>query len=287
MYWFDTSEDDPVEKGSNLDTHLSEEMLEEYCFNRLPEEATAALEDHLLVCVHCQAAVQDLDEYILLMKLATAELRRATETLVPKPELVGVPARDSGASLATARAAERDGRPVSDPRRSSRLPATAARWQPFHPVANKTRMIARTAWAAGLGLACAAGLLLFKTAPAQSAAAVPLVAFRGGEDLSGVHAPAATPLDLQADIADLPGADLPGADLPGADPPGANAYRLEVVDVAGQPIWNQTIPASRGALSAHLPKGLRAGVYWVRLYSRSGDLLREFSLRLDDPARHR
>jgi hypothetical protein len=141
--------------------------------------------------------------------------------------------------------------------------------------------------ATALGLTCLLGLHFLRSEPVQSAASVPLSAFRGGGERFVAHAPAQTPLDLQADIADLPGADSTGADRPGTDPPVVNAYRLEVVDVAGRPVWDQSIPVSSATLSAHVPKGLRAGAYWVRLYSRAGDLLREFSLRLDDPARHR
>jgi anti-sigma factor RsiW len=55
----------------NKGLHLTEEMLEEYCFNRLLETTKAAVEEHLLVCPACQEALQSLDEYISLMKAAT------------------------------------------------------------------------------------------------------------------------------------------------------------------------------------------------------------------------
>ena len=291
MYWFDTSEEDPVEKSSSLNAHLSEEMIEEYCFNRLPEETTVQLEDHLLVCAPCRVAVEDLDEYILLMKLATGELSsqlsRTPEALVPKREFEEPPGLGSDARLAPAYAVERGARSVSVPRLPESRHATSARSEPFRALAFKPRLMTPMICATALGLTCVLGLHFLRREPVQSAAAVPLSAFRGGGDRFVAHAPAQTPLDLEADIADLPGADSTGADLPGADPPVVNAYRLEVVDVAGRRVWDQNIPVASATLSAHMPKGLRAGAYWVRLYSRAGDLLREFSLRLDDPARHR
>jgi hypothetical protein len=235
MYWFDTSEEDAVEKNPSFDMHPSEEILEEYCFNRLPETATDAIEEHLLLCAGCQVALQDLDEYILLMKLAAAE-----HNATPVP--------------------------------SARAAAASGGLEQVRAGVAKLGLIAKATWGTGLVLASVLGLIFFRTTPAQMVSAVPLSAFRGGEDVAITHALAASPLDLQADITDLPG---------------AIAYRIEVVDRAGRPVWDQTVPVSSGTLSAHLPKGLGQGVYWVRLYSGSGALLREFGLRLDDPSRHR
>jgi hypothetical protein len=50
--------------------HPSEDALEEYAFDRLPEDQTATLEEHLLVCSVCQDRLRAVDEYILLMKHA-------------------------------------------------------------------------------------------------------------------------------------------------------------------------------------------------------------------------
>ena len=54
--------------------HLPEETLEEYCFDRLSATETAEVEEHLLVCSSCQLALEELDDYIRLMKAATASL---------------------------------------------------------------------------------------------------------------------------------------------------------------------------------------------------------------------
>src|SRR5271169_6610166 len=56
-----------------FDSHPCEETLEEYCFNRLLEPAQSKVEEHLLICTTCQATLQNLDEYIRLMKAATSE----------------------------------------------------------------------------------------------------------------------------------------------------------------------------------------------------------------------
>jgi hypothetical protein len=52
--------------------HPTPETLEEYAFQRLSEAETEGLEEHLLVCGECQHALADIDEYIVLMKVATA-----------------------------------------------------------------------------------------------------------------------------------------------------------------------------------------------------------------------
>ena len=53
--------------------HLLEQVLEQYSFNRLSEVDTETVEEHVLVCATCQIVLQDIDEYILLMKAAMAE----------------------------------------------------------------------------------------------------------------------------------------------------------------------------------------------------------------------
>jgi putative zinc finger protein len=56
-------------------SHPTEEMLEEYAFERLPETETAVLEEHLLVCEACQRELAGVDEFILRMKAGTAAFR--------------------------------------------------------------------------------------------------------------------------------------------------------------------------------------------------------------------
>jgi hypothetical protein len=70
---FGTPEEVPVHVHPELHPHPAEETLEEYAFNRLAEAETAAVEEHILICSTCQEIFQDMDEYILVMKAATAE----------------------------------------------------------------------------------------------------------------------------------------------------------------------------------------------------------------------
>jgi hypothetical protein len=63
-----------VEAKFTQDGHPDVNTLEEYAFGRLPEPVSENLEEHLLVCARCQSALAEIDEYILLMKHATAQL---------------------------------------------------------------------------------------------------------------------------------------------------------------------------------------------------------------------
>ena len=211
----------------SFDGHLDEQVLEEYWFDRLPESSTSAVEEHLLVCPTCQSNLQSLEEYILLMKLATAD--------------VAVP-RSSGP--------QPSGGPVGEQVRAG------MGWPGFAP---------RTVWVSVVGLLSAVAVVTFRNEATPTASAVPLVAVRSGEE-GMPHAPAGRPLDLSIDVTDLATSDT---------------YRLEVVNKSGQRIWERMTPASNGKLSALLPKSLKAGVYWVRLYSPPGVLIREFGLRLE------
>ncbi len=220
-----------MESSVTFDTHPPEETLEEYCFNRLPEEGTAAIEEHLLLCEICQHTLEDLDEYISLMKATTAEYKL-----------------DAAPKTSTGRIWNR----VRE--------AWAIPWNP--------------GWAVALGLLVVGAVLSWamisimarRIEPPQLSASVMLAAVRGGENFTMNQAPAGRPLDLAVDLADLPPSDT---------------YRLEVVSTQGQSVWNAAPePSSNGKLSARIAKGLSPGIYWVRLYSTQGELLREFGLRV-------
>jgi len=96
------------------------------------------------------------------------------------------------------------------------------------------------------------------------AAFVKLVALRGGEDSAG--APSGRPLDLVFDRTDLP-----------AD----SSYRAEVVNSSGRQMWSGSVRIADQNLSIRVARPLRAGAYWVRLYSSAGPLLREFGLNVE------
>lgn len=78
-------------------------------------------------------------------------------------------------------------------------------------------------------------------------------------------APASRPLLLTADLTQL-------ASYP--------AYRLEVVDAAGRRVVGSPPSPGSGKLSLPIAGGLARGAYYVRLYALSGELLREFGLRV-------
>jgi len=126
----------------------------------------------------------------------------------------------------------------------------------------------------GLGLAAAAMLVLaigfesglrptVGTAPAE----ILLAASRGGEDAAAAVPKAGQPLAVILDLQGLP--QLP-------------EYKLEVVDAGGKPVVRSNHVSQNNQLRASLEKGLQAGAYFVRVYAVSGELLREYALRVRD-----
>jgi len=60
----------PVEISLVSLDHPDESVLEEYVLGRLSDAKVEVLEEHILVCARCQAALAQTDEYIRLMKFA-------------------------------------------------------------------------------------------------------------------------------------------------------------------------------------------------------------------------
>jgi len=142
-------------------------------------------------------------------------------------------------------------------RRQQRQPKAGRRFFPrlipFFPAAS---LIA----AAGLiGLVAMAGLRPWERETAQ-VFAVNLVATRG----AGIEAraPAGRALVLNLELAGLP-----------VQP----SYRVETVDRLGKVVWQGTVPSQDSKAAASL-SGMPAGVYFVRVYAASGELLREYGL---------
>ena len=111
------------------------------------------------------------------------------------------------------------------------------------------------------GLAMAAilvvvGLNWLRPGQPVPAFAVKLAAARGAGAES--QAPAGKPLALDPDLTGLPVAP---------------SYKLEMVDSAGKPVWKGATP---GASAPPVP----AGLYFVRVYSAAGELLREYGLEV-------
>ena len=148
-----------------FELHPREKTLEDYWFNRLQESVVAPLEEHLLVCERCQRDLEELDEYILLMKAATAEGDIVQPPVAPGPGPPG----------------------------GSRRVLQRVRFTPSWPI-----------WATAMGLAAAVVILSSREKPPAAAAPVSLTAIRGAGDASEAHAPAGRPLDLSISAADLP-----------------------------------------------------------------------------------
>jgi hypothetical protein len=123
-----------------------------------------------------------------------------------------------------------------------------------------------TTLAAGLACIMLLGGRTFSQTKPAIPRAVRLVAMRGGEIDGLAPAHSGGPLELIVDSNTLP----PKA-----------GYRLEMVNQSGHEIWSG-VPAVAGTtLSAHITESPRPGVYWIRLYSSRGELLREFGMRVE------
>jgi hypothetical protein len=239
-----------VEALFSIQGHPTTEAFEEYAFKRLSEADTEKLEEHLLVCEECQTSLAEVDEYILLMKQATAQYEPAPKSRSDSPRMGDLFA----ASLLR-----------KGPRRS-------------------------LTYAVGLIAVTASVFLMMGSRPLgwashseteAASASVELLALRGGAPGTN-QAQSGRPLDLKIDLTgveDGTGAGSAGV-ISDSTTSEAKQYRIEVVDAVGKLVWSGEAVGVEGSLSAHLPKSLTPGQYWVRLYSR-GALLREFGLGAD------
>ncbi|MEQ1886380.1 MAG: zf-HC2 domain-containing protein [Bryobacteraceae bacterium] len=64
---------DGTRSSSSLRSHPSEELLEQYCLGRVTDPELTRLEEHLLRCPGCCTRAEDMDEYIVAMKVGLAE----------------------------------------------------------------------------------------------------------------------------------------------------------------------------------------------------------------------
>ena len=149
-------------KGLSFKSHPSEDLLEEYAFQRLAGEQVAPLEEHLLACSSCQEALAEIDEYLVLMRQGTAQ------TAVS---------------------------PAREPRRS-----WWPTWMPNLAPAFTMKWAHNWAWTAAGALACLAAALLLSHRPVPIApVSIALVPLRGGETNT---APRGAPLELQLEPGD-------------------------------------------------------------------------------------
>jgi hypothetical protein len=218
-----------VPKGLSFTSHPSEDLLEEYAFQRLAEEHVAPLEEHLLACSSCQEALAEIDEYLLLMKRGTAQ------------------------------AAVSPGR---EPRRSwwrgwmpNRAPGFASKWAPT--------WAHNWAWTAAGALACLAAAILLSHRPVPIApVSIALVPLRGGETNT---APRGAPLELQLEPGDSSSpADYRIEIVTVAGKRVWNGAAKLKPPATGGGLANGKLEAAK--LEAEVTPGLGKGLYWVRLY---------------------
>lgn len=104
--------------------------------------------------------------------------------------------------------------------------------------------------------------VMLRTPGDLSPASVTLRSERGGAVDLAAQAPSGAPLDLHIQSSHL---------TVGPD------YRVAIVDSAGQYAWAGGFDAD----VAHVPGGLSAGTYWVRLFDGQQRLLQEYGLQLN------
>ena len=223
--------------------HATEEILEEYSFGRIREPQLGWLEEHLMICPECQAELDGIEEYKMFMKAGLASFE--SERLAAAGD-ADSPA--SGDSALRSRSAVREA--VSRGFFLPRIPG------------------AKYLLAAGVllvvGDTAVSWRMQYSPAAMAPLATIRLTALRGGEG-DVARAPSGRPLELVFGRTDLP------ADL---------SYRAEMVNSSGRQVWSGSVRIAEQSLSLRMDGPLRAGTYWVRLYTSDGQLLREFGLRV-------
>ena len=53
-----------------LDSHFSRDVLERYALGLLSEDGCADVEEHILICAHCQTQLGEEDTYISVLRSA-------------------------------------------------------------------------------------------------------------------------------------------------------------------------------------------------------------------------
>ena len=194
------------------DFHGTDDQLELYARGRLPESDLPVLEEHLMICTTCREKLDEIADFALGMREASAAL------------------------------------PVPQTRRSE--------------------------W----GLASFFRRPAFSMAIAFAALLVVLGVFSNGRPQ---FAPSAS-LQLTATRGEMPIAvaarefDLTLSDGPREGGP----FRVEVLNATGASVWSGLAESGPAGVRFKLTQRLVQGDYFVRLYSVSGKLLREYGFRI-------
>lgn len=199
--------------------HASEETLESYAMGSLGGPALAEVEEHLLVCPHCQEQLKEIDGYVAAMRNAAAGLERKDESR-----------------------------------------------KEFWTRVSRALTIRRIGWAMAIAALLILGIsirLSLRSSPPAQPLALVLETNRGSELQ---RAPAGRPLTLSLDVTGLP-----------VWP----AYDVEAVDAKGAVQAQFHTAAAPSGIEIRLAEGLRRGNYFVRIYSPSRELLREYGVQVD------
>ncbi len=137
-------------------------------------------------------------------------------------------------------------------------------------VKTSSAVVSRSLVAAILGAGVVIVALAFgipHTRQVREASEVELAAMRGGGP-SMARARARAPIVIAIDTTDLDD---------------RHGLRIQMVDAAGKPVWSGAAsePGGGNRITARIDARLAAGVYWIRLYSATDELLREFGLRTE------
>ena len=124
----------------------------------------------------------------------------------------------------------------------------------------------RPAWGLALAAAMAALIVVGVRTPGNTVPVAVMLEASRGPLAAHAPAPAGKPLTLKMDLAELPAA--PG-------------YHAEVVDQTGRRLWEGAAAIRAGRAAVDISKPLPAGRYYVRLYSASSELLREYGLEVN------
>ena len=74
--------------------HIAEDALELYVMGRLSEPETEPVEEHLLVCHHCQDLLEETEEFVKAIRVAARELENEPEAQ-PQVQLRSEPKAES------------------------------------------------------------------------------------------------------------------------------------------------------------------------------------------------
>lgn len=253
-----------------LSRHLSEELLEEYAMGRLPEHRAAAVEEHLLLCNHCQNELVALDEFRYALAAAMPAVLARQNGQLPHYYAAKQPAGRQAAGLLPEAGSANQPNPKSGSNPwSGNNPWSAPNpdsWgnRLWHQAKQALSFRPSPAWAmAGACVALAVMLVPFQSTH-PTAQTVALEANRSSADFSEVSANA--PLNLQLQAAGIP-ATIPIA--------------VEIISSAGTDPVRYAARRQGDAVQVDQPIRLRTGKYWVRLRdATSNELLREFGLQV-------